>query len=173
METLRLWTSIPNGTFRELICDEYIQGKSNKTVLIPKGTYVFISNWTRHRNPDLWGKDVDIFNPDRDFKEDEIWNNSGLNTYNPCSERFSPFTYGPRDCIGKNFSQIEMRLILLNLFRHFEFKLPNIQLNKYNQEEISINTATLSPRNIHNTNLYDKKTGMYITIVPRAIKSKI
>jgi cytochrome P450 len=56
METLRLWTSIPNGTNRELQHDEYILGKNDKKIKVKKGTYVQIPNWTRHRNPLLWGR---------------------------------------------------------------------------------------------------------------------
>ena len=93
-ETLRLWTSIPNGTSRELIHDDYITGKNNQQVKLPKGTYVQIPNWTRHRNPELWGSDVLVFNPDRDFKDEEIYGNFGLAGYNPNTPRFSPFTFG-------------------------------------------------------------------------------
>ena len=173
METLRLWTSIPNGTTRELIEDEYIVGKSGQKVKIPAGTYIQIPNWTRHRNPDLWGEDVNEFNPDRDFKEDEIYNNNGFGTYNPNSERFSPFTYPPRDCIGKNFSQIEMRIILLHLLKNFTFCIPKYQIEKYNNEDLSFNSKTLSPRNIFNKNLYEKNFGMYVKVIPRIIISKI
>ena len=75
METLRLWTSIPNGTTRELQHDDLITGKNGVDILVRKGVYIQIPNWTRHRNPLLWGDDCNVFNPDRDFKEDEIWNN--------------------------------------------------------------------------------------------------
>lgn len=173
METLRLWTSIPNGTSRELNEDDLIIGKNGEEVKIPKGTYIQVPNWTRHRNPELWGDDVEIFNPERDFKEEEIFFEKGLNAYNPCSSRFSPFTYGPRDCIGKNFSQIEMRIILLHLFKHFTFSVPNYQLERYTFKTISMNKATLSPRNIYNSSLYDSKSGMYIKVASRNTISKL
>lgn len=172
-ETLRLWTSIPNGTSRELIHDDYIIGKSGQKVTLPKGTYVQIPNWTRHRNRELWGDDVLIFNPDRDFTSEEIYGDSGLAGYNPRTNRFSPFTFGPRDCIGKNFSQMEMRIILLHLIKNFDFNIPNLQISKYNQDHISFNSATLNPRNIYNNSLYENKYGMYVTIVSRNNKSKL
>jgi cytochrome P450 len=173
METLRLWTSIPNGTSRELIEDEFIIGKSGEKVKIPSGTYVQIPNWTRHRNPELWGNDVNEFNPDREFRDEEIYNNQGIGTYNPNSKRFSPFTYGPRDCIGKNFSQIEMRIILLYLIKNFIFIIPKQQIEKYNYENISFNSKTLAPRNIFNKDLYERKFGMYVKILSKNISSKI
>ena len=167
METLRLWTSIPNGTSREIIEDDFITGKDGTPVLLPKGTYIQIPNWTRHRNSELWGEDVHVFNPDREFKDDEIWENMGINSYNPSTERFSPFTYGPRDCIGKNFSQIEMRLIVINLMKNFTFYVPEKQKTTYTQDTLSLNAATLSPRNIFNTSLYDTNTGMFLSIENR------
>ena len=172
-ETLRLWTSIPNGTSRELMYDDYIIGKNGERVNLPKGTFVQIPNWTRHRNPELWGDDVLTFNPDREFIGEEIYSNSGIASYNPGTPRFSPFTFGPRDCIGKNFSQIEMRLILLHLLKNFEFKLANNQLTKYNPDTISFNSATLNPRNIYNDNLYQKRYGMYVSIILKTQKSKL
>ena len=161
METLRLWTAIPNGTSRELQKDEIITGINDKSVTVKKGQYVQIPNWTRHRNPNLWGDECDKFNPDREFKDDELWNDSVFASYNPNSDRFSPFTYGPRDCIGKNFSQIEMRIILLYLLRGFSFSLVPTQISKYSDSDISLNQATLGPRNINNTSLYEKRLGMY------------
>ena len=165
MESLRLWTAIPNGTFRELEEDEYIVGKNlGSQVKIPKGTYIQIPNWTRHRNPELWGNDANEFNPDRNFKEDELWNNTVINTYNPNSDRFSPFTYGPRDCIGKNFSQIEMRLILLYLVKNYHF-IPTLkQQTTFDSDNLSFNTNTLGPRNIYNTDLTQKDLGMFVNI---------
>ena len=172
METLRLWTPIPNGTTRELQKDDYITGKNNEKVMLKKGTYIQIPNWTRHRNPLLWGNDCDKFNPFRGFKDEEIWNYTVFANYNPATKRFSPFTYGPRDCIGKNFSQIEMRIILLNLFKNFKFSLPECQLKRYTEEDLSFNGATMGPRNIKNTEMTDKSLAMYINVHPRN-KSKL
>ena len=163
-ETLRLWTSIPNGTSRELQTDQLITGKNGEKILVKKGTYIQIPNWTRHRNPLLWGDDCEIFNPMRDFKDDEIWGDMVIASFNPNSNRYSPFTYGPRDCIGKNFSQIEIRIILLHLLKNFDFFLPDIQRTKYSDEYISFNGATLSPRSIKNKRLTDKDLALFINV---------
>lgn len=53
METLRLWPAVANGTFRELSTDDVCKGRGGQPVHLPKGTYVQVSNWARHRNPDL------------------------------------------------------------------------------------------------------------------------
>ena len=171
METLRLHTAVPNGTFRELIEDDEIRGK-NGMVRVPKGTYVQIFNYSRHLNPELWGEDCEDFNPERKFEGNELWNDEVHAFYNPSSKRFSPFTYGPRDCIGKNFSQLEMRLILLEIFKHFNFILDDKQNREiFNNHEI--NRATMGPMDVYDTINYDNKgmrpfnTGMYVRIIPR------
>ena len=177
METLRLHTAVPTGTYRELIDDEIIQGKNGK-VKIPKGTYVQIFNYSRHLNPELWGEDADDFNPYREFKDNEIWNDEGHAFYNPSSKRFSPFTYAPRDCIGKNFAQLEMRLILLNILKNYHFILDE----KQNQEIFKnheINRATMGPMDIYNpVNEFNKgfrpfNTGMYVKIFKRNMRSNL
>merc|ERR1719453_2524051 len=77
----------------------------------------------RHRNPELWGEDVLEFNPDRHFEADEVWGGDAFMGYNPSTARYSPFTYPPRDCMGKNFAQMEMRTILSHVFSAFTFEL--------------------------------------------------
>ena len=160
-ETLRLWPALANGTFRELQSDEIINGVSGKTTL-PKGTYCQIFNWTKHRNPNLWGNDANIFNPDRDFTDKELWDEI-YSGYLTSSERFSPFTYSPRNCLGRNFSHIEMRLILLNIFKNHDFVLTKEQENEINNKYQGLNFFTLGPKSI-----YDKELlGMYVNIIKR------
>ena len=167
-ETLRLWPALANGTFRELEYDDTIKGINGEPIKVPKGTYCQIINWTRHRSQELWGDDVNIFNPYRKFKDSEIWNYEGFNTYNVYSDRFSPFTYGPRNCIGKNFSQMEMRLILLNIFKDHDIQLSEEQQKTvYNEHYQGINTFTMGPKSIHKNELI----GMYINLQSR--KSKL
>ena len=166
-ETLRLWPALANGTYRELESDEEIVGLNGENVLVPQGTYCQIMNWTRHRNPDLWGDDVHLFNPNREFKDEEIWDHKGFGTTHVSSERFSPFTYGPRHCIGKNFSQMEMRLILLNLIKNYDFLLdPKQKETIHDPKYMGINTFTMGPQNV-----YDGIIGMYCIVIPR--KSKL
>lgn len=95
METLRLWPAVPNGTFRELQFDDVVTGPDGEDVQLKKGTFVQICTWSRHRNPDLWGDDVNEFNPDRPFTSDELWNADPFMAYNPSTPRYSPFTYPP------------------------------------------------------------------------------
>ena len=165
-ETLRMWPALANGTYREIEKDEIITGHDGQSVTLEKGTYCQIMNWTRHRNPDLW-EDPDIFNPDRKFNDSEIWHNQGFGGYNVSSDRFSPFTYGPRNCLGKNFAQMEMRLILLNLLKHHDFTLDERQEKTVNDAKyMGVNTFTLGPGDV-----YGGLLGMYVNIHLR--KSKL
>ena len=123
-------------------------------------------NWTRHRNPDLW-INPDIFNPDREFLDKEIWDHQGFGGYNVQSHRFSPFTYGPRNCLGKNFSHMEMRLILLHLFKNHDFTFDERQMKTIDDPKyMGINTFTLGPGDV-----YGGLIGMYMNIHLR--KSKL
>ena len=80
-------------------------------VKLPKGTFVQVTTVGRHRNKELWGETADQFDPDRDWEDDELWHDQVYAARNPHSRRFSPFTHTPRDCIGKNFAQMEMRSV--------------------------------------------------------------
>merc|ERR1711941_192401 len=113
-----MWPAVASGTFRRLQFDDWVKGPAGKDVKLPRGTAVQIVNWSRHRNPDIWGPDADVFNPRRDFKHQELARvGCPMAAATPQSERFSPFAHAPRSCLGRNFAQLEMRLILVNLLR--------------------------------------------------------
>lgn len=123
-EAMRLWPVVPTVGWRQLQLPETVKGPGGTEIELPIRTRTAVINWARHRNPDLWGPDVDEFNPHRDFHPEEIVSVGGPSSgANPQSERFSPFAYGPRSCLGKNFAQLEMRLIMAHLLRKFDFTL--------------------------------------------------
>ena len=154
-ETLRLWPSVPNGTFREIEFEDYILGKDNHMIKLEPGMQVVIPVWLLHRNKHLWGDDVDEFNPDREWLPEEDWYGQGLLGRNPESHRFCPFTFSPRDCMGKNFAQMEARVILSCLLRKYDFSLGRKSQGK-SLFQISRNIGTLGP-----------KRGLYIKLQPR------
>lgn len=113
-----------NGTFRQLQFVDDVKGLGGSRVTLPKGSLVQIVNWSRHRNPKLWGPDADVFNPYREFAPEELAHvGCSMAARSPQSTRFSPFAHNPRSCLGKNFAQMEMRLILVYLLRRFDFGL--------------------------------------------------
>ncbi len=79
---------------------------------------------SRHRNPELWGADVDEFNPRREFRTTELSHVScPTAAASQQSVLFSPFAHRPRNSSDRNFAQMEMRLILTQPFRIFRFEL--------------------------------------------------
>lgn len=189
METLRLWPAVPNGTFRELQHEEVVTGPGGKPVKLPKGTNVQIVTWMRHRNPALWGKDAAEFNPDREFQGNEAWGKykKAFHASNPASPRFSPFTFQPRDCLGKNFAQMEMRTILSNVFRRYSFELSE----PYTDENVAKNgpienfAGTMGPRDLTPEGLAEQARreaakeapmqtmAMYLKAIPRNAAAKL
>eukprot|EP00037_Helgoeca_nana_P000385 m.21426 g.21426 ORF g.21426 m.21426 type:complete len:571 (+) comp10468_c0_seq1:48-1760(+) len=158
-ETLRLWPSVPNGTFRETEFDDVITGRDGKPVTIPKGTNLMIGEWALHMNPELWGPDVEEFNPDRDFLPEEIA--GGAVGTNPQSHRYCPFTFSPRSCIGRNFAMMEARVLLSHFFRKYEVFLaePTISQEPFARDPMQFlghNIGTMGPHG-----------GMHVTLRPR------
>ncbi|KAF2446021.1 cytochrome P450 monooxygenase-like protein [Karstenula rhodostoma CBS 690.94] len=111
-EALRYYPPVPTGFPR-------VAPKGGDTVsgrYIPGGTAVYVSQHaTNHsaRNfaepdafvPERWLKDT----PEK-FKQD---NRAAMN----------PFSFGPRNCIGKNLAYAEMRVILAKVIWHFDLEL--------------------------------------------------
>lgn len=183
METLRLWPAVATGTYRELQFADTVKGLDGTPVELPKGTYVQVQTWTRHRSKALWGPDADVFNPDRAFVGSEVWDGHSFKGYNPATPRFSPFTYEPRDCLGKNFAHMEMRTIMANVFRKFDFSLSDAYANHDAERDGPLENfqGTLAPRNI--TEAGKKEAGrrkekserppcaMYLKVAPRVLRS--
>ncbi len=97
---------------------------------IPKGSIIFISNYTLQRDPKYW-EDPEKFDPDRFH----------LERLKPLfRQHYLPFGAGPRMCIGKHFAMMEMQLILSVLVNNFNFEL--IQ----DQEIIPQALVTLKPK---------------------------
>lgn len=80
-------------------------------VKIPKGTAIFISITACNFDETVWGPDVDVFNPDR-------WNNLPdiVKNWN-----YMTFGQGPRSCIGRRFTETEMKILLVKLVQRFRF----------------------------------------------------
>jgi cytochrome P450 len=172
METLRMWPAVLNGTFRQLQYPDEVKGPHGQRIMLPKGTYVQIPNWSRHRSTKLWGDDADEFNPMRDFQDEEIWQ-GGYKGYNPASKRFSPFTFQPRDCLGKNFAQMEMRMILAHLFHKFHFTLsePYAKWDPATDVPLENNQGTSGPRDLTPEGQFPSLISFFPSFLPSQIPS--
>ena len=108
-EALRLHPPVP-VLARKAVKDTEVLG-----VHIPKGQLVAIMPMLSHHLPEYW-TDPEIFDPDRfsdERREDK-------------SHRFAwePFGGGVHKCLGMIFANMESKLVLSALLRHFEWSVP-------------------------------------------------
>ncbi|KAL4861441.1 hypothetical protein BDV12DRAFT_208025 [Aspergillus spectabilis] len=80
---------------------------------IPEGTIVGANPWVIHRDPSVWGADVDAYRPER-------WLEGNRGEMERC---FLAFGGGARSCIGKNISLLEMTKVVPTLINEFDIQL--------------------------------------------------
>ncbi|KAF4539081.1 putative cytochrome P450 oxidoreductase [Lasiodiplodia theobromae] len=84
---------------------------------IPGGTIVGINSWVMHANKEVYGEDAEAFRPERWFEDDQR-----VREMKRCNMSFGA---GPRVCIGRNISMMEIIKFIPALMRRFDFKLAN------------------------------------------------
>ncbi|MET7394203.1 cytochrome P450 [Dactylosporangium sp. NPDC005572] len=77
---------------------------------VPAGTFVWASLAAIHRDPRIWGEDVEEFRPERWLEPDVP------------SRAFLPWGGGAHRCLGATFAHIEMEVILRTVLRHVELR---------------------------------------------------
>lgn len=77
--------------------------------LLPQGTIISAPTYTIHRDPTVFGDDVEEFRPERWFECDSA----------AVSKAFAPFSVGPRACIGRNLANLELQIIIASIFKRF------------------------------------------------------
>ena len=80
--------------------------------IIPKGTTLIPNLDSVLHDPEVWGSDAEIFNPDRFLDKDG-------NVIH--REEFIPFSLGPRICVGEAMAKMELFLFLSSMFQRFQF----------------------------------------------------
>lgn len=85
------------------ICGEAIAG----------GVIVGCSAWVLHRRPEVFGADVDVFRPER-------WLETDGEKLKMMNSTMFQFGAGPRTCIGKNISLMEIYKLVPSFLRRFE-----------------------------------------------------
>jgi len=103
-EVLRIRTPAP-----VLISRIATEDVKYKDMIIPKGTIVGIHYQMIQSNPLYWDE-PEKFNPDRFSPE----NSKGRNRF-----LHIPFSAGPRQCIGNNFTLIEKRLFITRVLKKY------------------------------------------------------
>jgi cytochrome P450 len=108
-EGLRIHPPVPTGLLRTVPQGgDYIDGH-----WVAGGTSVAVGSWSAAHNPVNF-KDCDKFIPER-------WLESNAAEYaSDIKKAAQPFSLGPRGCIGRNLSYMEMRLILTRILWNFD-----------------------------------------------------
>uniref|UniRef100_A0A0D6QXT1 Cytochrome P450 n=1 Tax=Araucaria cunninghamii TaxID=56994 RepID=A0A0D6QXT1_ARACU len=80
---------------------------------LPAGTELVLPTIAVHHDADVWGKDVNDFNPGR-FSQ-------GISKACTHPAAFVGFSMGPRVCIGQNFALIEAKVVISMILQRFSF----------------------------------------------------
>ncbi|CZR69868.1 related to isotrichodermin C-15 hydroxylase (cytochrome P-450 monooxygenase CYP65A1) [Phialocephala subalpina] len=113
-EGLRMAPPVPSGLPRVVppggarVCSEWIPG----------GTNISFNQWSAYRSP-LNFKRPNDFLPERWLVSDRSSVFAGDR-----KSALQPFSFGPRNCIGKNLAYAELRLILARLLWNFDLSFP-------------------------------------------------
>ncbi|GFF65623.1 isotrichodermin C-15 hydroxylase [Aspergillus lentulus] len=138
-EALRVYPPVAPGLPR--IVDA--QGDMIAGNWVPGGTVVSVSQLAANHSPANF-TDPEQFIPERHLGDPRFANDN--------KEAMQPFSYGPRNCIGRNLAYVEMRLILARMVFNFDMELDQPELDWLNQEcfflwEKPALPVRLTPRN--------------------------
>lgn len=85
----------------------------------PADMEMHIPSLALHRNEELWGEDAHLFKPER------FADGVASATKNEAMA-FIPFGSGPRTCVGLNFANNEVKIVLSMILQRYKFTLsPN------------------------------------------------
>ncbi|GJC84584.1 cytochrome P450 monooxygenase radP [Colletotrichum liriopes] len=84
--------------------------------VIPEGTLVSVNPYVAFTHPDNWARPTE-FIPERWLHpKDPEWKDDKRDVH-------EPFSYGPRNCIGKNLAWLELRLLLAKTLWHYDLEM--------------------------------------------------
>lgn len=104
-ETMRLFPVAPlisRSCQEDLVLDGHV---------IPKDTILLFNFHALHRRSDIWGDTANIFDPEHFSQEN--W----LNTH-PFA--FLPFSAGKRNCLGRQYAMLSMKVLLSKILKSFQ-----------------------------------------------------
>ncbi|KAM0788535.1 hypothetical protein ACM66B_001663 [Microbotryomycetes sp. NB124-2] len=112
-EVLRLYPPVPFNV-RCADQDDVIQTEG-RALFVPKGMRMSYAIYSTHRRTDLWGQDANTFDPLRWSADDERLK---LFKSNPLA--YTPFSAGPRICLGQAFALNEASFALVKFVSAYE-----------------------------------------------------
>jgi cytochrome P450 len=88
---------------------------------IPAGTVVSVSAWVIHREASIFGKDVDVFRPERWLAESG--GKEEMDSIKEMERHLLHFGVGAYTCIGRNIALMEIYRVVPAVLRKFEIAL--------------------------------------------------
>ena len=123
-ETLRLYPLV-NLHGRRLVKKLPVDIDGNE-VIFPAWTEVVIDSELVHRSSKYW-PDADRFHPERFASPEDIdsWEREGGGPLFKDQKKIEPFSFipfsaGPRNCIGRAYGVIEVKILLCHLLAHYK-----------------------------------------------------
>ncbi|KAK7692347.1 hypothetical protein QCA50_003972 [Cerrena zonata] len=126
-ESLRLLPAVPSGSQRAAVPGS--GGKAIGPYYLPEGTHARIHFYSVQRDPRNFFPNPESFWPDRWIvAEGDVPAPKGFK-HNPAA--FTPFSFGPYNCVGKNLAMQEMRSLVCALMQQVELRFAD----DYNPDE--------------------------------------
>ncbi|KAK3374599.1 putative cytochrome P450 [Podospora didyma] len=136
-ESLRHYPPVAGAIVREVSMPG---GTTIAGHFVPEGTIVETHPWAQNHRTDYW-HDPWAFKPER-FLDDS-----------PEKDRLDalqPFSFGPRNCIGKNLAYAEMRLIFARIIYDFDMRLAEPDVDWIKTQKV-FNLWAKKPLKVHLT----------------------
>jgi cytochrome P450 len=128
-EVLRMFPTAPQAISRICNTTTTVHGH-----IIEEGSVIQPDMYTIHYDPDLWGpEDPNVFLPERHSMP-----------RHPIA--FMPFGLGPRNCVGRRFALMEIKLCLTRLLRQYVI-LPGDQMEE--KFKLKDTLFILQPENLY------------------------
>lgn len=111
-EVLRLYPSVPQNSrvaTKNTTLPKGGGSNGNRPIFVPKGQVVGYSPYSLHRDEQFYGKDCELFRPER-WLGDET---------RKMGWAYVPFNGGPRICLGQQFALTEASYIIVRLAQLF------------------------------------------------------
>lgn len=108
-EALRLY---PPAAF---VSREALEDAKIGNISVPKGVCIWTLIPTLHRDPDVWGADVNKFKPERFV--------NGVSKACKYPQAYIPFGLGPRLCLGRNFAMVQLKIVISLIVSRYSFCL--------------------------------------------------
>ncbi|KAJ4347616.1 hypothetical protein N0V95_005263 [Ascochyta clinopodiicola] len=112
------------------------QGLQVAGKFFPPGTEVGVNAWVLHNNKTIFGEDAHVFRPER-------WLTGNKEERSVLDRNFLAFGAGPRTCIGKNVSMLEMSKVIPQVVRKYDFEV----VHEENEDRFSWRTRWFAKPN--------------------------